>query len=203
MSLFARGISSRLTNAIPFGSAVASRESRYCRVVWFMSFLSMLWFMGRFIYSTVCQTSSCGIRWRREMRPYGCQPVLSAFSTPSRQASWVFFAVVCFASLVSLSLMADVVEILNQAGTARHRARHLGLFARGVVARLAIRRYGAWVVRLSILSAWTRCCRGRFSQPWLRAWRPSPQYRFVPLCAAFRHVVEIFVSRLRYASCSS
>ena len=37
MSLFARGISSRLTNAFPFGSAVASRESRYCRVVWSMS----------------------------------------------------------------------------------------------------------------------------------------------------------------------
>lgn len=143
MSLFARGISSRLTNAIPFGSAVASRESRYCRVVWFMSFLSMLWFMGRFIYSTVCQTSSCGIRWRREMRPYGCRPVLSAFSTPSRQASWVFFAVVCFASLVSLSLMADAAESLNQAGAAQSRERCLGLFVLGVAARLDVRRYGA------------------------------------------------------------
>ena len=70
--------------------------------------LSMLWFMGRFIYSTVCQTSSCEISRRCEMRPYGCQPVLSAFSTPSRQASWVFFAVVCFASLVSISLIVDV-----------------------------------------------------------------------------------------------
>lgn len=37
MSLFARGISSRLTNAFPLGSAVASRESRYCRVVWSMT----------------------------------------------------------------------------------------------------------------------------------------------------------------------
>lgn len=37
MSLFARGISSRLTNAFPFGSAVARRESRYWRVVESMS----------------------------------------------------------------------------------------------------------------------------------------------------------------------
>lgn len=50
---------------------------------------------------------------------------------------------VCFTSLVSMSLMTDVAESFNQAGTVKHRTRHLGLFARGVVARLDIRRYGA------------------------------------------------------------
>jgi len=55
----------------------------------------------------------------------------------------VFFAVVCFASLVSLSLMADAVESLNQAGTAQSRERCLGLFALGVAARLDVWRYGA------------------------------------------------------------
>lgn len=80
-------------------------------------YLSMLWFMGRIIYSTVCQTSSREIARLCEMRPYGCQSVISTFSTPSRQTSWVLFAVVCFVSLFSLSLMADVAESLNQAGT--------------------------------------------------------------------------------------
>ena len=55
----------------------------------------------------------------------------------------MFFAIVCFASLVSISLMADVAESLTQAGTAKHRTRYLGFFARGIVARLDIMRYGA------------------------------------------------------------
>lgn len=55
----------------------------------------------------------------------------------------MFFAVVCFASLVSLSLMADAAESLNQAGAAQSRERCLGLFALGVAARLDVWRYGA------------------------------------------------------------
>lgn len=55
----------------------------------------------------------------------------------------MFFAVACFASLVSLSLMADAAESLNQAGTAQSRERCLGLFALGVAGRLDSRRYGA------------------------------------------------------------
>lgn len=56
---------------------------------------------------------------------------------------------VCFASLVSMSLMTDVAESFNQAGTAKYRTRYLGFFARGIVARLDIRRYGAWSGALS------------------------------------------------------
>lgn len=61
---------------------------------------------------------------------------------------------VCFAYLVSMSLMTDVAENFNQVGTAQHRVRHLGLFVRGVVARLDSIRYGAWGVRPSISSTW-------------------------------------------------
>lgn len=112
------------------------------------------------------------LRGGAKCAPYGYQSVLSTFSTPSRQASWVFFAVACFASLVSLSLMADAAESLNQAGTAQSRERFLGLFALGAAARLDIKHCDVQGVRPSISSTRT-CCRGRFSPPWLQTRRPS------------------------------
>lgn len=177
MSLFARGISSRLTNTFPFGSAVASRESRYCRVVWSMPlpfYAVVCGLIHIFRYLSNILVRDCAVV--RNAPPYGYQSVLSTFSTPSRQASWVFFAVACFASLVSLSLKADAAESLNQAGTAQSRKRCLGLFALGAAARLDIKCCDVQGVRPSISSTRTRC-RGRFSPPWLRTRRPSLRYR--------------------------
>ncbi len=117
MSLFARGISSRLTNAFPFGSAVASRESRYCRVVWSMSlpFYVVVYGPNHIFHclSNILARDCAVVR----NAPLWLSIRDINFSTPSRQTSWVLFAVVCFVSLFSLSLMADVAESLNQAGT--------------------------------------------------------------------------------------
>ena len=174
--MFARGISSRLTNAFPFGSAVASRESRYCRVVWSMPlpfYAVVCGLIHIFRYLSNILVRDCAVV--RNAPPMAINPCyqlsrlrqdrLHGCSLPSRALP-----------LVSLSLMADAAESLNQAGTAQSRERSLGLFALGAAARLDIKHCDVQGVRPSISSTRT-CCRGRFSPPWLRTRRPSLRYR--------------------------
>lgn len=143
MSLFARGISSRLTNAFPFGSAVASRESRNCRVVWSMSLPFYVVVYGP-LHIFHCLSNILV----RDFAAVRNAPVwLSIRAINFLDSVKIgFMGVLCHRVLClfsSISLMADVAESFTQAGTAKHRTRYLGFFARGIVARLDIMRYGA------------------------------------------------------------
>lgn len=181
--MFARGISSRLTNAFPFGSAVASRESRYCRVVWSMSlpFYVVVYGPNHIFHclSNILVRDCAVVRNAPLWLSIRDINFLDSVKTD-------FMGTFCRRVLrLSIFFVADgrCRRKPQSSWHAQSRERCLGLFALGVAARLDIKRCDVQGVCPSISSTRTHCCRGRFSQLWLRARQTSLQYRSVPLCA--------------------